>query len=176
MKFLVTGTLRSKSGPRRLCALTLLLFLAFAAVHFAREFYATGLAPAEVRRNLYGTPMGEAGLLQSPRSPLMILEDLHVDLLLYSVLFLFIGSLLVQSRFGPIIRKVGLGSFFFLILSYLVARILTAYFPWLAYSVGPLSILFHGWLVALIGLLLYDLYAPMPKGSLAPPTGVSTHG
>lgn len=164
MKFLVTGSLRDRSGPRRLVALTLLLFLAFTGAHFARELWATGLSTQEVRRNLHGARAGEPGQLQAPRSPLMVFEDLHVDLFLHSMVFLFLGSLLVQSRLPRAARSGSVLSLFALALVYVSARIATAFAPGFAVLVGPLAIGYHLLVVAAILFVLYDLYAPMRRG------------
>lgn len=170
MKFLVTGTLRDRTGLRRLVALTLLLFLAFTAAHFTREVLATGLSPAEVRRNLHGIRAGETGQLQAPKSPLIVFEDLHVDLLLHTMVLLFVCSLMGQSRYGRRTRDTATVALFGLLLLYEAARMTTVFAPGFAYTVGTLTILYHACLTLAILLMLIDLFAPhRPSGRETPP-------
>ena len=170
MKFLVTGTLREKSGLRRLTALTLLLFLAFTAAHFAREVLSTGLLPAEVRRNLHGVRAGDTGQLQTPKSPLIVFEDLHVDLLLHTMVLLFVCSLLAQSRFSKRLRDTAVPALFVLVLLYEGARMATVFLPGFSYAVGALTLAYHAALTLAIVLVLVDLFAPRGRG----PTGAGT--
>lgn len=161
MKFLVTGSLRDRGGIRRLTALTLLLFLAFTAAHFTREVLSTGLSSDEVRSNLHGIRAGEMGQLQAPKSPLIVFEDLHVDLLLHSMVLLFVSSLLAQSRFGKPRTDAAIIALFALVVAYESARMLTVFVPAAAYAVGPLTIAYHGALTCAILAALFDLYAPL---------------
>ena len=174
MKFLITGAIRSASGPRRLLTFTLLFLVLFVITHGLREYYHSGVTPAQIRVNLFGLKSAAPGsevAMGSPPSPLLILEDLHIDLLLYSLTLLFLGSVFLQTR-APLPLKMRLFTLLsILALIYVLARSAPlhsvlgswivsreTYLHFFAWIVSGGYFLFHGGLVLTLLYSLVDLY------------------
>jgi hypothetical protein len=128
----------------------LLLFLLFTMAHFAREWFTTGPTPDIIFENL-----GQLGFAEQA---ILLLEDLHIDLVLFSMALLFIGSVLFQTR-GSLHLKMRI----YLVLSasivlYIAARFLVPLGMGFAYSVAVLYYGVHLLLAFIFLWLLLDLY------------------
>ena len=164
MKFFITGAVRSPAGPRRILTYALLFLLFFLVAHGIREFAQVGSSPAAIRRNLAGSPPPSdvrpappGGVVNAPGF-IVLLEDLHVDLFLYSLVSLFLGSLVIQARLSPGWKKFWVLFLFAAPLCYAGFKPATRYLPILAHGVFFAGILFHLGTGALTGRLLLDLY------------------
>ncbi|KAB2933467.1 MAG: hypothetical protein F9K24_06355 [Leptonema illini] len=148
MKFFITGTIRSEKGPRAILTFTLLFFLVFLAMNVALLFAQTGLLPSQIAE------------LHEP-STVMRLERTHVQLFLFTLVYVITASIFFQTRIGPGAKRFGLlaGALltFFYVVSY--PLLLTAD-AWPVYSYSIASITVHLWYALLIAYLLFDLYAP----------------
>lgn len=153
MKFLITGGARSPSGPRQVLTFALFFLLLFVVIHGFREANTTGVFPAEIAKNLHGETDTPAA-----RSALLVLEDLHVDLLLFSMLYLFIGSLVIQAQMSFPQKKLTLVIVFVVLLVNFASRPATAVLPGFAFVVSVSAVVLHLLLSALIIFLMLDLY------------------
>ncbi len=153
MKFLVTGGARSPAGPRQVLTFALTFLLLFVIAHGIREANTTGIFPADVVKSLHGeggTPRAESALL--------VLEDLHVDLVLFSMIFLFLGSLVIQAQMSFFQKKLTLFVLFVLLLVNFASRPAAAAYPGFAIFVSVSAVLLHGFLFSLVAFLMLDLY------------------
>ncbi|MCB1138767.1 MAG: hypothetical protein KDK23_08430 [Leptospiraceae bacterium] len=150
MRFLVTGSIRSDNGPRTILTGALIFFLLFTLAHFAREWNSTGATPAEVQASL--------GQEDFSTQAILLLEDLHIDLVLFGMALLFIGSVLYQVRGSRRLRNGIFLTLSTLILLYIVSRFLVPLNEFMAY---PVVALFYGVHTLMFGTLLWilqDLY------------------
>ncbi|MBX7058170.1 MAG: hypothetical protein K1X75_08890 [Leptospirales bacterium] len=92
MKFLATGKLQGAEGPRLLLSFALLFALCFLGAHALREASYWSFSPERVASEL-AAPDGQPRNFSSPESS-AALQDLHIDLFLFSFLFLLIASTL----------------------------------------------------------------------------------
>lgn len=148
MKFFITGTIRSEKGPRAILTFTLLFFLVFLAMNVALLFAQTGLLPSQIAE------------LHEP-STVMRLERTHVQLFLFTLVYVISASIFFQTRIGPGFKRFGLFAGALLTFFYIVSYplLLTAdALPVYLYSIATIAV--HLWYALLIGYLLYDLYAP----------------
>ena len=149
MRFLVTGSIRSDNGPRKILTGALIFFHLFTAAHFAREWSSVGYSPAQVNENLGGEFSSQAVLL---------LEDLHIDLVLFGMALLFIGSVLYQIRGSRTLRNGIFLGLSVLILVYIAARFLVPLSGVFAYAVVFLYFSVHAMLAGVLIWILVDLY------------------
>ena len=163
MKFLITGSVRSNRGPRLILTLALFSFLFFLFLHFVREAGSTGFLPTSVQNNLYAGPDTNLALnAQAPPGFLMVLEDLHIDLFLFALLALFVGSLLYQARAAESIKRLLIYLIFALPLAFIAARALAFFYEWAAYLVLPAAAGTYLCTVGTIVFVLWDLYRTRP--------------
>lgn len=150
MRFLVTGSIRSESGPRRILTGAIVFFLLFTLAHFAREWNSTGYSPDLVIQNLGGEDFSSQAVL--------LLEDLHIDLVLFGMALLFIGSVLYQVRGSRDLRNGVFLSLSVSVLFYILVRFLVPLASWMAYAVVLLFFLVHLFLLGVLIWILVDLY------------------
>jgi len=77
MKFLITGDIGSRKGPRKIITILLLFFLLFMILRLWRELL-------QIETYTVGS------------SAVAALEEAHIDLFLYSIIFLVLGSVFYQ--------------------------------------------------------------------------------
>ena len=126
MKFLITGSIQSERGPRKILTFTIVLLVFFLFAHSVREIGTTGFFPSDIQASLY------AGNETPARSLLMVIEDLHTDLLLISMTILFLGSLLYQCSLAQRTRSIVLNVSFFFAVVYLLSRPAAVYFSFMS--------------------------------------------
>lgn len=153
MRFFITGTLQSKHGPRQILTGALFLLLLFVFSYAAKEFLRLGFTPESIAAELHRSmPFGE-------RSMLSLWEELHIDLLVFSMLMLLLGSLVYHLPYAQKTKSILFGSMVGIVMLYPLAKILTyAYVPfaWLTLISG---ILLHSSLLFLILFLYKFLYS-----------------
>ncbi|HBS03367.1 MAG TPA: hypothetical protein DEA96_00275 [Leptospiraceae bacterium] len=149
MRFLVTGSIRSDHGPRRILTGALIFFLLFTGAHFAREWSSVGYTPQRIQENLGGEFSTQA---------ILLLEDLHIDLVLFGMALLFIGSVLYQVRGSRNFRNGIFTTLSGLILAYVAVRFLVPLGAIFSYLVAALYFLVHALLAGVLIWILTDLY------------------
>lgn len=149
MRFLVTGSIRSDSGPRRILTGALLFLLLFTVAHFAREWNSVGYSPNLIQKNLGGEFSTQA---------ILLLEDLHIDLVLFGMSLLFIGSVLYQVRGSRALRNGVFSLLSGLILLYVATRFLVPLAHIFAYLVALLFYVVHLMMALVLLWILTDLY------------------
>ena len=149
MRFLVTGSIRSDHGPRRILTGALIFFLLFTAAHFAREWSSVGYSPRLIQENLGGDFSTQA---------ILLLEDLHIDLVLFGMALLFIGSVLYQVRGSRQLRNGIFSTLSGLILAYVAVRFLVPLGSIFAYIVVGLYFTVHILMAGVLIWILTDLY------------------
>lgn len=140
MKFLVTGSIRSDRGPRLIVSLTLVGFFLFFLAYWLREFDAMGFWPGRMIESVRGIGAEEG------RSAILMLEDLHVDLLSHSVLLLFLVSLLFQLPTSLFWKKFLTWASFLSCFAYILGRagiVLSPAFAYLAFGSSLTSMIVY---------------------------------
>ncbi len=148
MKFFITGTIRSSKGPRAILTFTLLFFLVFLGMNAALLFAQTGLLPSQI-------------VDKHEPSTVMRLERAHVQLFLFTMVYIITASIFFQTRMGHRAKRFGLFVGALLTIAYLVSYPLlfsTNVLPVLLYSSSTIAV--HLWYTLLIAYLLYDLFSP----------------
>jgi hypothetical protein len=154
VKFLVTGSIRSNRGPRLIVALSLLAFLLFFAAYWAREFVTIGFWPADIQAAIRGND------LDTGRGLVLMLEDLHIDLLTNAVLLMFLTSLLFQLPHSLTLKKGLTLAAFLCALAYITSRPGVLLFEPLAYVtfIAAFGSILIG--IVLFAVCLHYLFAP----------------
>ncbi len=105
MRFFITGKLQSSKGPRQILSAALGMLFLFIIIHGLQEFLSLGIKPQSISQQLHkDTDFGS-------QSPLVIMEDMHIYLLLFTMVLLLLGSLIYHLPIGK-------GEKFFFYLSY----------------------------------------------------------
>ncbi len=160
MKFLITGSIRSARGPRLIVTFTLIFLLLFLAAHGLRDIQQTGYYPSEIQASLFrGNAPGKS------RSFLIVLEDLHIDLLLYSIVLLFVTSLLNECGLGRGMKTALMVLLFSSTLIYALSRPGAYYVKELAWLVFGAGHVFHVTAGLSMTYLLYYLWSSPGKGA-----------
>jgi hypothetical protein len=158
MKFFITGTIRSEKGPRAILTFTLLFFLVFLSMNVILLYVQTGLLPSQIIN------------LHEP-STVMRLERTHVQLFLFTLVYVISASIFFQTRIRPGFKRFGLLFGALLTLLYIISYpLLIMTDVWLVYLYSIAVIAVHVWYTALIAYLLYDLYAPVAHAASEPTT------
>lgn len=131
-----------------------MFFLLFTAAHFAREWNATGHSPETVTANLTGQGFADQAIL--------LLEDLHIDLVLFGMFLLFVGSVLFQVRGSKTAKNAIFIALAVGILLYIVCRFLVPLGSLFAIAVTGLFYAVHAAMVVILLWLLLDLYRGQP--------------
>ncbi len=122
MRFFITGKLQSKIGPRQILTTTLFMLLIFIAIHGIKETLGLGLRPQSIAQELHRlTDFGY-------RSPLILLEDMHIYLLLFTMIALFLGALIYNLPLLARQKIFYLVALHILILLYPISKFLTFYY------------------------------------------------
>ena len=122
MKFFITGNLQSKRGPRLILALALFMLLLFVIVHAIREGLQIGYSIAAITKELYTAT--KLNII----TPLSIIEDLHINLLLFAMVLLLIGGLLYHLPLHLFYKHFIFFTLNLLVLVYLAAKITTHFY------------------------------------------------
>ena len=157
MKFFITGSWQSKEGPRTILALTLFMLLLFTIVHAIREGLNLGWTTTSIRQELYmATELNILG-------PLSIIEDLHVSLLLFTMVLLLLGGLVYHFPLALFYRHLIFFSLNLTVITYLVAKIATHFHPGFAVITLVSGLILHLGFVLILLVLFAFLFAKIPK-------------
>ncbi len=148
MKFIVTGSIQSSRGPRLIVSCALIFIILFIAAHAVREIQATGFYPAQIRENLGG----------EGKSFVLILEDLHIDIFLFSMALLFLFSILYQTGLSIAAKNSLIYASFFSALINVVSRAACVWTGEASYLVFISFLLLHISLALLCIIAFYHMY------------------
>ena len=151
MKFLITGQLRSARGPRRIISFSLLFFFLFLCAHAFREIAVYGITPAEIATVIYGSAEAPAA-----RGLKAALEDVHLDIFLYSLVLLFLDSLYYQV---PPARRLLPNTTWLSALLFVGAKIAALYFSPAIYFWIASGVALHLFLLAMMYRIVRFLYS-----------------
>ncbi|GIX42493.1 MAG: hypothetical protein KatS3mg129_2226 [Leptospiraceae bacterium] len=145
MKFLVTGNIRSNQGPRNVIVFAYVFFLLFIISNFYLHFINTSFSYKEFLK------------LIEPSFTLR-LEELHINLFLFGMYFLFTLAMLYQTKFS--LKKKNLLFLITLIyfICYLFSLIFYSQSLWFFYFYHFSVFGFHIYLIFYQFILIRDIF------------------
>ncbi len=152
MKFLITGKLNEARGPRRITTLAIVFFAFFILAHIFREINAYGITPEEIAASFHGQA-GEP----AARSWKVLLEEIHIDSILYALVLLFLDSVLYQTPPPRTARRLA-NAAWISALGFLSAKAAAFFTPVAVYPLLILGTALHCLLAAMIVRILRFLY------------------
>lgn len=156
MKFLITGSLRTARGPRYLITMYLVCSLLFLLLRFYLDLVSNSV-PAEF------LSMRDFRMQEPPPGFLPLFEDLHIDLFLFSLLDLVLGTLLLQNRLlNRTYQLTATYLVFGAALLYIAIRFLAGFHSWAAHPVWS-GILLAVHFIA-VSFTLFDLHSNFHSG------------
>ena len=146
----MTGSLRSAWGPKNLLGLCLFGLLCFLILHFIYELLSLGWTPDQITQALF-----QYSKLGERRSMLFVLELIHMDFFLLSMMWLFLASILLHFNLAKLQKQIYFFSISALVLLYPLSKLMSYFLAYFSVIVWLSGLALY---LALLSTILYSLY------------------